>query len=131
MRGGSRFVRAFRAMVDELTAATRFLGCYRYRVVSQVDNRLNLQIVSKSTGLPDALLVPWRPGAAGHKAVLQPGAIVLLGFADGDPAMPVVLVVSDPDDPAWLPSEPRLDRQSSAPEVFSRQAPWRPGAAVP
>lgn len=66
-------------------------GKYKYRVYSMApDGRVNLQIVNKATGLPDALPVSMWPGVAGAHAELAPGGEVLVEFIDGDRTQPIV-----------------------------------------
>ena len=67
-----------------------YLGVYRYQVFQQTDEKLELQIIRKRTGLPDILPVEMFPGVAGAFAQVQSGSSVLVMFADGDPMFPVV-----------------------------------------
>jgi hypothetical protein len=53
-------------------------------------DRVELQIVNRALGLPDILPISQWPGAAGVWAQLQPGALVLVQFIDGDPSQPIV-----------------------------------------
>jgi len=69
----------------------RLYGLYRYRVVERHgDGRLDLQGVDKALGLPDLRsITPW-PGVAGVRMTVAAGGQVLVAFADGDRARPVV-----------------------------------------
>lgn len=80
---------ALRAIVNGLTSS-RLDGIYRYRVVSMhVDGRVNLQAVSQSANLPDAVRVD-QSGAPGIHADLTAGAEVYVQFVDGNPADPII-----------------------------------------
>lgn len=78
-------------------------GTYRYRVVGMSGDRVDLQIVRRRTGLPDVLPVSMMPGMAGVHAELSPGSEVLVQFADGDAAQPVVTHFAGRDGAGWLP----------------------------
>ncbi len=101
--GTSRRLSALRALFEQLAPDFQFRGIYEYRVVTQNANRLNLQSVRVSTGMPDLANVVMRPGIAG--ANMQPalGSRVLVGFVDADPARPSVLGFEDPDGPGFVP----------------------------
>lgn len=101
--GTSRRLSAWKALIDQLLPQLPYLGCYEYRVVTQNSNRLNLQPVKVSTGMPDLANVMMRPGVAG--ANMQPalGSRVLVGFVNADPAFPVVLAFEDPDGSGFMP----------------------------
>lgn len=101
-----RILRALRAIVRETFPRLSYLGLTRYRVVSMVAGRASLQIVNPDLAerrLPDQTLVKLAPGAPGLSAVLTPGAIVLVTFADGDPSLPVITHFASPGDPAFRP----------------------------
>lgn len=81
----------FRGIVERVTDGQVF-GSWRYRVLSMsVDGRVNLQIVNKRAGLPDALPVEQWAGTAGGHAELAQGAIVLVEFIEGDVTLPRVV----------------------------------------
>lgn len=86
----TRFIRSIQEIVRETFPNYEFLAKYRYRVVKMAGDRVDLQVVSKDLGLPDALPVAIWPGLAGASANLTPGAIVLVEFVEGDPTMPIV-----------------------------------------
>lgn len=94
-----------RRIVERITDQ-RFLGPYRYRVVSMaVDGRVNLQAVNKRAGAPDALLVEQWPGVAGAHAELTPGATVIVEFADGgDPTQPIITHYRGRQDAKYIPA---------------------------
>lgn len=99
----SRRLAAMRRIFDALYPRLRYLGVWEYRVVSQNVERLNLQPVRVATGMPDLANVPVRPGMAGLRATVTPGELVLVSFADGDPARPQVTSHDAPDAPGWMP----------------------------
>lgn len=80
----------FREIARRATDAELW-GKYRYRVVRMaVDGRVELQAVSKASGLPDVAPISMWPGVPGTHAVLTPGAEVLVEFVEGDRTMPIV-----------------------------------------
>ncbi|MDF3069179.1 MAG: hypothetical protein K0R38_4780 [Polyangiaceae bacterium] len=89
----------------------KLFGKYRYRVVSQVEGRLNLQATKKRAGLPDAVAVSMWPGVAGTHAVFDLGAggnqgiEVLVEFIEGDRTQPVVTHFVGKDTPGFVPRE--------------------------
>lgn len=95
--GASRRLEAFRKIFDQLDPDRAFRGLWEYRVVTQESNRVNLQPVRVSTGMPDLRRVFVRPGVPGSKAMLTLGARVIVGFADANPAWPVVVAFEDAD----------------------------------
>jgi hypothetical protein len=68
----------------------RFLGTYRYRIIEQIAERLQLQAVDAITGLPDQLLVDKAHGLPGVTTECTPSGEVLIVFADGNRALPFV-----------------------------------------
>lgn len=86
---GTNAIRALRAIVEHATSDRIMWPC-RYRVVDLTGDRVDLQIVKKGTGAPDALSVPMWPGMAGVHVVSAKGAEVIVQFVDGDRADPIV-----------------------------------------
>jgi len=78
-----------RRLVERVSDAKIF-GKWRYRVVSMSSERVNLQAVRKSAGLPDATACGMWPGVAGAHAELALGAEVLVEFIEGDREQPIV-----------------------------------------
>jgi len=76
--------------IVERVVEGRLYGRYRYRVAAMSGDRVELQAVSRTAGLPDTLPVSQRPGAAGAHARLSSGALVLVEFIEGDRTLPVV-----------------------------------------
>jgi len=70
----------------------RLYGVYRYRVVQRAgDDRLDLQAVDSAFGLPDLRSITVMPGVTATRSLVTPGGIVLVAFAEGDRARPVVV----------------------------------------
>jgi len=68
----------------------RFLGTYRYRIIEQIADRLQLQAVDAIAGLPDQLLVDKAHGLPGVTTECAPSGEVLIVFADGNRSLPFV-----------------------------------------
>jgi hypothetical protein len=83
----------------------KFRGTYEYRVVSQQNDRLNLQCTSSALGMPDLQRVRYCPGLQGAKTSWLPGATVLVTFVNGDPSRPIILGGTDPESPGATPNE--------------------------
>lgn len=99
-----RLSSALEALVQQVVARSLRLGGgpWRYRVVGMApDGRVNLQAIS--TGVPDVLPVPMRPGAAGVHAQLTPGTEVLVHFVEGDPGQPVITHFAGKGGDGWIP----------------------------
>lgn len=88
-------------------------GKYRYRIVSMSVDRVNLQIVAKRRGLPDAFPVAMHPGLAGTWAQLALGGEVLLEFIEGDPTMPIITHFAPKGAPGFLPVHTTIDATST------------------
>ncbi len=101
--GLSRMLEAWRNIARQEDPDRAFRGVTEYRVVSLEGERLNLQPVRVSTGMPDLLRVSVRPGVAGVRSDAALGARVLVGFVDSDPARPAVLAFEDADGEGFLP----------------------------
>jgi hypothetical protein len=99
----SRRLDAFARLLDALDPQRRYRATYEFRVVSQSGERLNLQPVRASVGMPDLAGVPVRPGLAGTRATVALGSLVLVTFADADPSRPCVIAHDAPDSPGWMP----------------------------
>lgn len=99
---------AMARLLDAIDPRRLYRACYEYRVVTQSGDRLNLQPVRASSGMPDLAGVPVRPGMAGLRAMVTPGELVLVLFADGDPSRPQVVAHDAPDAPGWMPLQLEL-----------------------
>lgn len=106
--GQSRRREALRRLVLALLPELRWAGVYEYRIVQQHSERLDLQPVLSSLGLPDLPLVRVRPGIPGAKADHKLGALVLVAFANRDPARPVIVSFDDADSPGFIPDSVSL-----------------------
>lgn len=109
----SRRLEAFRKIFDQLDPRRKFRSTWEYRVVTLEGNRVNLQPVLVSTGMPDLQRVPIRPGLAGGKSDLTLGSRVLVGFVNEDPARPFVAGFEDPDAEGFLPVSTTINAQTA------------------
>lgn len=103
----NRKLAALRKLVLRVLPDYRFHGTYEYRVVTQEDERLNLQPIRKSLGMPDLRRVVVRPGVAGCRADVALGSRVLVTFVDVDPGRPAVVGFEDAEGEGFVPD--RLD----------------------
>lgn len=93
-------------LIRAIAAPERAFGVYEYRVVSMAGNRVNLQAVDKSLGIPDLSAVSvWT--APGISAQLVAGATVAVSFLNGDRSKPIVMACTPPDRAGHEPD--RLD----------------------
>lgn len=106
---GSRHLRAFRAILDIVDPGRRFRGLYEYRVVAQVGDLLDLQIVRSSTGMPDLRRVPVRPGVPGCSADFVPGSRVIVGFSDESQSGAFVIAGDEVGAAGFLPTVLKID----------------------
>lgn len=104
-----RQLTAFRRLLEQLDPDRNFRSVYEYRVVTQEAERLNLQPVRVSIGMPDLARVPVRPGVPGGKATHALGSRVLVAFVDASPARPVVLGFEEADGDGFVPTVLELD----------------------
>jgi hypothetical protein len=95
-----RLAGALRTFVKE-AAGVVYLKTYRYRVISSdPDNRLILQPVDLTLGLPPTLPIAAWPGVPGVTMIPTPATEVLVAFVNGDPAQPVPVAFASGDDAA-------------------------------
>lgn len=99
----SRRLAAWKKLFEQLDPLRKFRGVSEYRVVTQDGQRLNLQPVRVSTGMPDLGRVMVRPGAPGVSASHHLGARVLVGFADSSPSQPFVFAFEDAEGGGFSP----------------------------
>jgi hypothetical protein len=104
----SRLTAALQQLVDTFAARLGLRGVWSYRVISQNGETLDLQPEFTSLGLPVLQRVPVRL-PPGIKAEHTLGSLVLVAFANGDPARPAVIAGDDPSSPGWLPQTLMLD----------------------
>ncbi len=103
-----RLVRALRSIVGRLTDR-QLLGPRKYRVVRRSADRVELQVVRRSQGLPDILPISMWPGVAGAHAELTEGAEVLVQWIDGDRTQPIVTHFAGKDGVGWTPANLTID----------------------
>jgi len=77
-------------LVDNVAGGKRFLGTYVYRIIEQVADRLNLQVVESTKGLPSQVLVDKAHGIPGVLSQARGSGNVLVVFGDGDRSRPFV-----------------------------------------
>lgn len=88
---GSRLSTALDALIREKSGAT-YMALRKYRVVGfGPDGRLTLQALKLKGEFPDLIAISEWPSTAGMSCKPRPGATALVGFADGNPAQPVIL----------------------------------------
>jgi len=78
-------------LADNAAGGKRFLGTYVYRIIEQVADRLNLQVVESTKGLPSQVLVDKAHGIPGVLSQARGSGNVLVAFGDGDRSRPFVL----------------------------------------
>ena len=81
---------AFQGILRGALANLDYLALYQARVESQKGQTLELSPLDKR--IPDLDEVPIWHGLPGVEVTVQKGAIVLLGFRDGDPASPFAML---------------------------------------
>lgn len=106
---GSRRLAAYRAIVDQIDPNRKFRGLAEYRVGIQDGDRLTMQAVRVSSGMPDLARVVMRPGISGASSTVQLGCRVLVGFVDADPARPVVVSFEEAEGLGWKPVSTLID----------------------
>ncbi len=102
--GGSRRLAAFRSLLEQIDPHAKFRCPTEYRVVTLEGERLNLQPVKVSTGMPNLPRVLVRPGVSGCRADVALGSRVLVGFVDADPSRPYVSSFEDADGEGFQPT---------------------------
>lgn len=105
----SRRLEALRTLILQLVPQLPYYGTWEYRVVLLSGSRLDLQPVRVSTGMPDLRGVRMRPGVAGAKSTLIPGARVLVSFVDADPGRPEVIAFEDSEGQGFKPLLTEID----------------------
>ena len=106
---------ALNELVDGLAELARmgtkpeFSRLYEYRVVAMQGDRVELQAVSKTDGMPDLNPASVWAGISGYKAQLRPSSSVLVGFIGGDPGRPFLAAYEPPENDGWRPVTLDLD----------------------
>ncbi len=93
---------ALRSVVGAATGR-RLHGLYAYRVARLTADRVELQALDRTIGLPDLGPTPMWPGLAGAHATLALGAEVLVAFVNGDRTRPVVTSFVGKGGPGFAP----------------------------
>ena len=101
----SRLSEAMRRIVEAVTAGSKYFGAWEYRVVRRNGERLDLQTVRVSSGMPDLRNVRIRPGAAGVRSHPVLGSLVEVVFLNGDPGQPRVVAFDDQDGTGFVADE--------------------------
>jgi hypothetical protein len=109
----SRRLDAWRVLLDQLDPNRKFRATWEYRLVTKSGNRVNLQPVLTSSGMPDLQNVKIRPGVAGAKNSLALGCLVLVTFVNGSPNQAQVTGVEDADGGGFLPLTTSIDSQAT------------------
>jgi hypothetical protein len=78
------------ALVQALTPSRIFNGVWTYQVAEGDAGRPNLRALATAPGLPAILACDKVPGVSGASMTLAAGALVLVGFRDGNPARPYI-----------------------------------------
>lgn len=90
-RQESRLTGALAELVRQLLPDLRYYGTYEFRVTGQAADRLNVQPVRASLGLPELARVPVSYGVHGWKNMVDPGTLALVTFVNALPSRPVVV----------------------------------------
>jgi hypothetical protein len=99
---------SFRLILDALDPWRKYRGVTEHRVGALEGNRLNLQPVRSSTGMPFLSRVPVWPGVGGALTTVALGSRVLVGFVDSDPGRPYVAGFEDADGEGFVPTSINL-----------------------
>jgi hypothetical protein len=92
----------FRSLVERIVAKKLF-GKYHYRVIRMNGDRVDLQPVKRSSGMPTLVTVSMWPGVSGFHARLTPGTECAVEFLDGDRARPIVTAFTGRGGPNAIP----------------------------
>ncbi len=100
-RGGVASTDLIGQVVARLLPSLRYYAVSEYRVVNAgADYTVDVQPVLTSLGLPELRRVPVR-GLPGVRARFNPGALVLVAFANGNPSRPEVIAGDAMGAPGW------------------------------
>lgn len=105
----SRRLSGLRRIIEQIDPHRRYRGVFEYRVVTQEGERLNLQPIRASSGMPSLQRVYVRPGVSGARADVALGSRVLVTFLDGERARPVVVGFEDADGEGFMPNVLEID----------------------
>jgi hypothetical protein len=107
--GQSRRLDAWRKLFEQLDPDRDFRAVWEYRVVTQSGERLNLQAVRRSAGMPDLELVRVRPGLAGARSDVALASRVLVAFVNAERGRPEVIAFEDADGAGFTPLLTEID----------------------
>lgn len=107
--GSSRRLAALVALVEQADPDRAFRGVWEYRVVSLAGDRVDLEPLRASSGMPSLDRIPMRPGLAGSRSDLMLGSHVLVAFVDADPGRPSVIAFEDSEGEGFLPLLTEID----------------------
>lgn len=110
-----RLISVIRAIVREMLPNAQFLGVYEYAVQSWTSDTVAASPVAGSIGLPPIVSVPLVPSITGGRAKLAAGAVILVGFVNGDRGRPFV-ANGDPNSKVselWLETDGTLHADGS------------------
>lgn len=116
-RGARGAVTEALAAIASHVAGAKLWGHYRYRVVQMVGDRVTLQPVNSSDGVPELVAIPMR-SAPGIHATLSPSSHVLVVFEAGDRQRPVIVGFSGKGDPAFVPALIEIGGSGGSPIAY-------------
>lgn len=96
----------------------RFLGTYLYRIIEQIDDRLDLQAVDPVNGQPDQVLVTKAHGLPGVLSDCSHGGSCLVVFANGDVSRPFVAAYLSGSLAAYFGERPTAENVALAPALI-------------
>lgn len=100
---------SLRRLLEQLDPGRKYRSTWEYRVVTQDGERLNLQPVRVSSGMPDLQRVTVHPGISGAKSDVKLGSRVLVTFIDESPSRPVVVGFEDAEGEGFTPLLTSID----------------------
>lgn len=126
-----RLLRALLALVDARLEPLRCHVKVRYRVISASGpDRYDLQAVRKGEW-PDLVPCAVAPGAAGYKANLTLGSIVLVEFVEGDLALPRITAFEEPGQPGFVPISIKIAADAGSAPAAARVGDVTKGLIAP
>lgn len=99
---------SFLAIIEAVDPRRKYRGVTEFRVGALEGERLNLQPVRSSTGMPFLSRVPMWPGVGGSLTTVAIGSRVLVGFIDSDPGRPYVAAFESSDGEGFTPTLVKL-----------------------
>jgi hypothetical protein len=105
----SRRASLLQTILGQLDPGRKFRGMYDYRVIQHTGDRLDLQAVRVSSGMPDLQRVPVRPGVPGCTAEFTPGSRVVVAFTDESASGAFVIAGDEVGSAGFLPLNLSID----------------------